>query len=177
MSPLLPVMKYYTLEVTPSCPHKCLCYIYHFPTTLDTTTSYTVLVNCTMQGLTTFPTIPLHTTILDLSHNNLSDLAYSSLHLAEQHYTDLSGLILSYNQLNSLQPKLSKLKLHRMFRADNNNISSISHHPSLHLQSYPSNKITLGSNPWRCSCNAEITSLVIITDTVLYSGPIEKASY
>ena len=161
MSPLLQVMKYYTAEVSPSCPNKCLCYIYHFPATLDTTTSYTVLVNCTMQGFTTFPTLPLHTTILDISHNNISDMAYSSLKLSDQHYTDLSGLILSHNQLSSLHPKLSQLKLHRMFKVDNNNISSISHHLSLHLQSYPNNKISLGYNPWRCSCNAEITSLVI----------------
>ena len=155
MAPLLQVMQYYTSEVNPSCPHKCLCYIYHF-----TPSSYTVLVNCSMQGLTTFPTVPLHTTILDLSHNNLSDLAYSSLDIPTQHYSDLAGLVLSHNLLTQIHTKLSKLRLYRMFKADHNQMSSIPYHFSLHLQSYPSNKLTLGHNPWICTCNAEITSLV-----------------
>ena len=162
VSPLLQVMKYYTNSVNPFCPEKCSCYFYHFSSRLDTSPSYTLLVNCSMQGLTIFPTLPPHTTMLNLSHNNLSDLSYSSLDVAKQNYGGLTGLILSHNQLTAIHTKLTKLKLHRVFKADHNNITEIPYDFSLLLQSYPKNKITLGHNPWRCSCNAEITSLVVI---------------
>ena len=160
VSPLLQVMQYYTTNLNPSCPSKCSCYFYHFATTTSTPTSYTVLVNCSMKGLTTFPTVPPHTTILDLSHNNISDMAYNSLNLSHQNYAEVTGLILSYNNLTTIHTKLTKIKLHRVFKADHNQISVIPYDFSLLLQSYPKNKITLGSNQWRCSCHAEITSLV-----------------
>merc|ERR1712106_599609 len=82
VSPLLQVMKYYTREVNPSCPKSCSCSFYHFSSGLDISPSYTVLVNCSMQGFNTFPTLPKYTTMLDLSHNNLSDTSFSFLDLA-----------------------------------------------------------------------------------------------
>ena len=37
--------------------------------------AYTVLVNCSGQGLTTFPSLPGETTVLDLSYNLLDQVA------------------------------------------------------------------------------------------------------
>ena len=142
-------MQYYTQNVNPNCPHKCSCYFYHFATSQYTSPSYTVLVNCSMQGLTIFPTLPPHTTMLDLSYDNLSDLSYSSLDVAKQNYGELTGLILSQNQLSAIHTKLTKLKLHRVFKADHNNIAEIPYDFCLLLQSYPKNKIMLGHNMWR----------------------------
>ena len=162
VSPLLQVMQYYTTNVNPFCPPKCSCYFYHFAAHQDMSPSYTVLVNCSMQGLTTFPTLPPHTTMLDLSHNNLSHHSYSSLDLPAQNYGEVSGLILSHNHLPAIHNKLTKMRLHRAFKADHNLLSEIPYDFSLLLQSYAKNQITLGHNQWRCSCNAEITSTVII---------------
>ena len=36
--------------------------------------AYTVLVNCSGQGLTTFPSLPGETTVLDLSYNQLDQV-------------------------------------------------------------------------------------------------------
>ena len=63
-------------------------------TIFDTSPSYTVLANCSMQGPTIFPTLPPQTTMLDLSHNNLSDLSYYSLDMVKHNYGELTGLIL-----------------------------------------------------------------------------------
>ena len=159
ISPLRLVMQYYTQNVNPNCPHKCSCYFYHFATSLDTSPSYTLLVNCSMQGLTIFPTLPPHTTMLDLSHNNLSDSSFSSL--SPQNYDQVTGLILSHNQLTNIHTKLTKMRLHRVFKADHNQLTEIPYDFSLLLQSFAKTKITLGHNQWQCRCNAEILNLVI----------------
>ena len=67
MPPLIEVMEYYTTKVNPFCPPMCACYVHHFASTPDNAPSFTVLVNCSSQGLTTFPTLPPRTTVLDLS--------------------------------------------------------------------------------------------------------------
>jgi len=166
VAPLLQIMKYYTDKVNPFCPPKCRCYFYHFSPRLDTSPSYTLLVNCSMQGLTTFPTLPPHTTIVDLSHNNLSDSSFSSLSLTPQHYDQVTGMILSHNQLTSINTKLTKMRLHRVFKADHNQITEIPYDFSLLLQSFAKTKITLGHNQWRCRCNAEILSLSLLAKLV-----------
>ena len=122
--------------------------------------SFTVLVNCSMKSLSNFPSLPPHTTMLDMSNNNLSQSSYSSLELTQQNYGELSGLLLSHNQLTAIHPKLTKMRLYRVFKADNNLLAEIPYDFSLILQSYAKNQITLGQNPWRCSCTAEITNLV-----------------
>ena len=160
MSPLLQVMQYYTSDVNPFCPSKCSCHFYHFATRIDMNPSFTVLVNCSMKSLSTFPSLPPHTTMLDMSNNNLSQSSYSSLELTQQNYGELSGLLLSHNQLTAIHPKLTKMRLYRSFKADNNLLAEIPYDFSLLLQSYAKNQITLGQNPWRCSCTAEITNLV-----------------
>ena len=68
--------------------------------------SFTVLVNCSSQGLTTFPTLPPRTTVLDLSHNLIT--SFYSLNPIMQNYQHISSLILSHNRLTSLDTKLLK---------------------------------------------------------------------
>ena len=158
VSPLLQVMEYYTAQVNPFCPQMCSCHFHHFASTPDTSPSFTVLVNCSSQGLTSFPALPPRTNVLDLSHNLLN--SFSSLSPISQNYQHISSLILSYNLLTTIDTKLLKLKLDRSFKADHNAITDIPYDFSLLLQKYAKNEITLGNNPWACSCNAEITNLV-----------------
>ena len=158
MPPLIEVMEYYTSKVNPFCPSMCACYFHHFASTPDTVPAFTVLVNCSSQGLTIFPTLPPRTTVLDLSHNQIK--SFSSLNPVPQNYQHISSLILSHNLLTSIDTKLLKLKLDRSFKADHNAITEIPYDFSLLLQKYAKNEITLGNNPWACSCNAEITNLV-----------------
>ena len=124
----------------------------------DSQPSFTVLVNCSSQDLTTFPTLPPKTTVLDLSHNLIS--SFYSLYPIKQNYQHISTLILSHNRLSTLDTKLLKLKLDQSFKADHNDITEIPYDLSLLLQKYAKNEVFLGNNPWACSCNAEITNLV-----------------
>jgi Leucine-rich repeat (LRR) protein len=98
--------------------------------------------------------------MLDLSHNPLSDSSYSSLSRTHHNYGEVTGLILSHNQLTGIHTKLTKLRLHRVFKADHNQITDIPYDFSLLLQSYGKTKITLGHNKWVCECTAEINNLV-----------------
>ena len=43
--------------------------------------AYTVLVNCSGQGLTTFPSLPGETTVLDLSYNQLDQVKTGACNL------------------------------------------------------------------------------------------------
>ena len=131
----------------------------HFPdTSPDSEPSFTVLVNCSSQGLTAFPTLPPRTTVLDLSQNLIT--SFHSLNPIQQNYQHISSLILSHNKLTYLDTKLLKLKLDQTMKADHNSITEIPFDLSLLLQKYATNEVFLGHNPWACSCNAEITNLV-----------------
>jgi len=156
-SPLLTVMQYYSVKVNPHCPDKCSCHFYHFAAGIDISPTYTVIVNCSSQNLTTFPSLPHQTTVLDLSHNLLSQDSYELLDVISQNYLELTGLSLSHNNLNSIGTKLLKMQLHRSFKADHNSITEIPYDFSLLLQKYDHNQINLGGNPWHCTCNSEIT--------------------
>jgi len=156
-SPLLTVMKYYSLKVNPHCPDKCSCHFYHFAAGIKISPTYTVIVNCSSQNLTTFPSLPQQTTVLDLSHNQLSQESYDMLDVVSQNYLEITSLILSHNNINYIGTKLLKMKLHRSFKADHNALTEIPYDFSLLLQKYDHNQISLGSNPWHCTCNAEIT--------------------
>ena len=162
-SPLLRVMEYYSNRVTPHCPNQCFCTFYHFSSGKISPPTYTVLVNCTNQNLSSFPTLPPHTTILDLTGNILSDSSYNSLDIAEKNYGELSGLILSHNKFSFIDPKLNKLKLHRLFRIDHNNLSEIPYDFSQGLQSSKP-KISFSQNRWNCDCGSEITNLVRVNN-------------
>eukprot|EP00092_Neocalanus_flemingeri_P075585 GFUD01093643.1.p1 GENE.GFUD01093643.1~~GFUD01093643.1.p1 ORF type:complete len:288 (-),score=62.38 GFUD01093643.1:267-1130(-) len=156
-SPLLTVMQYFSVKVTPQCPDKCSCHFYHFAAGINTSPTYTVIVNCSSQNLTSFPSLPQQTTVLDLSHNLLSQDSYNMLDVVSQNYLEITSLILSYNNIKSLGTKLLKMNLHRSFQADHNSLSDIPYDFSLLLQKYDNNLISLGSNPWHCTCNSEIT--------------------
>ena len=158
MPPILEVMEYYTSKVNPFCPGMCDCYFHHFASTPADLPSFTVLVNCSYQGLSTFPTVPPRTTVLDVSHNQIQ--SFYSLTPVTQNYQHISSLILSHNLLTTIDTKLLKLKLDRSFKADHNAITEIPYDFSLLLQKYAKNEVFLGNNPWACSCNAEITNLV-----------------
>ena len=169
-SPLLTVMKYYSLKVNPHCPDKCSCHFYHFAAGIKISPTYTVIVNCSSQNLTTFPSLPQQTTVLDLSHNQLSQDSYDMLDVINQNYLEITSLILSHNNINYIGTKLLKMKLHRSFKADHNSLTEIPYDFSLLLQKYDHNQISLGSNPWHCTCNSEITDSVsdIMCSSVLY---------
>ena len=83
--------------------------------------SFTVLVNCSSQGLTAFPPLPPKTTVLALSPHQIS--AVYSLDPVLQNYQHISSLILSHNRLTTISTKLLKLKLDQLFKADHNAIS------------------------------------------------------
>ena len=68
-----------------------------------------------------------------------------------------------YCSLTPLE-QLTGLRAQRSLMLDHNNLTSISSHFSLLLQSFQENKIKLGFNPWSCECGAEITDRV---DTAL----------
>ena len=95
------------------------------------------------------------------------------LDMSRQNYLEITSLILSHNNIESLGTKLLGLKLHRSFRADHNLLTDIPFDFSLLLQKYDQNAISLGSNPWVCSCNAEITGTVI-KDIIVNSNPDNK---
>ena len=67
-SPLLTVMKYYSVKVNPHCPELCSCHFYHLSVLADISPTYTVLVNCSHQNLNMFLSLPQQTTVLDPSH-------------------------------------------------------------------------------------------------------------
>ena len=154
------VARIYSRHVNPRCSLLCSCVFHYFGSGSGSGSppSYTVLVNCTGGGLTYFPTIPYRTTVLDLSHNNLT--SYSSLSPVAQNYQYVSKLILSHNRLTYIDDKLLQMKLDKQFKADYNLIKEIPFDISQLLQKYPNNEIMLGHNPWSCYCNAEITDLV-----------------
>ena len=154
------VARIYSRHVNPRCSLLCSCVFHYFGSGSGSGSppSYTVLVNCTGGGLTYFPTIPYRTTVLDLSHNNLT--SYSSLSPEAQNYQYVSSLILSHNQLTYIDTKLLQMKLDKQFKADHNLIREIPFDISQLLQKYLNNEIKLGHNPWSCYCNAEITDLV-----------------
>ena len=73
--------------------------------------SYTVRVDCSGRNLTSFPTLPSDSTVLDLSHNlldqvgfvklfllTLSQAAYEDLDVVRMNYINLRSLILSHNR-------------------------------------------------------------------------------
>ena len=160
LSPLLTVMKYYSIKVNPHCPDNCSCHFYHFAAEYNISPTYTVIVNCSYQNLNSFPSLPQQTTVLDLSHNLLSQDSYDMLDVVSQNYLEITSLILSYNNINYIGTKLLKMKLHRSFKADHNALTEIPYDFSLLLQKYDHNQISLGSNPWHCTCNSEITDSV-----------------
>ena len=161
-APLLSVMQYYKLKVSPHCPSPCSCHFYHFAAsiTISPMATYTVIVNCSRANLTSFPSLPSQTTVLDLSHNMLTQDSYDMLDIARQNYLQITSLNLAHNKIQSIGTKLLRLQLHRSFRADHNLLSEIPYDFSLLLQKYDHNIITLGHNPWICNCNAEITASV-----------------
>lgn len=154
-APLITVMEHYTSHVSPHCHHSCSCHFYHFAA--GTNISYTVIVNCTNSSLTSFPSLPSQTTVLDLSHNRLSQDSLELLDVVRQNYLDITSLILSHNNIQSIGTKLLKLKLHRSFKADHNSLTDIPYDFAQLLQKYDTMVISLANNPWRCSCNAQIT--------------------
>ena len=160
MPPILEVMEYYSIKVNPFCPKLCDCHFHHFAASPNSEPAFTVLVNCSSRSLTSFPSLPPRTTVLDLSHNEID--SFSSLYPADQKYQHISSLILSYNKLDSLDTKLLQLKLDRLFKADHNAITEIPYDISLLLQKYAKNEVFLGHNPWMCYCDAEITNLVTL---------------
>ena len=164
-APLLTVMQHYDSQVSPHCHPGCRCHFYHFKLlsrsfVAGTNISYTVIVNCTNSSLTTFPSLPPQTTVLDLSHNKLSQESLEMLDVGRQNYLDLNSLILSHNNIRSIGTKLLKLKLHRSFKADHNSLTDIPYDFSQVLQKYDTMLISLANNPWQCSCTAQITDTV-----------------
>ena len=157
-APLLTVMEHYSRVVSPDCHPTCSCNFYHFAA--GTNISYTVIVNCTNSSLTTFPSLPSQTTVLDLSHNKLTQDSLELLDVARQNYLDITSLILSHNKIQSIGTKLLKLKLHRSFKADHNSLTDIPYDFSQLLQKYDTMVISLANNPWHCTCNAQITDTV-----------------
>ena len=158
-APLLAVAQYYSRLVVPLCPALCTCQFFHFALT-DSQPAYTVIVNCSSLALTAFPALPAHTVVLDLSHNNINNSAYSGLDIHQHNYQEVAALFLSYNNLTSVHSKLLSLKPYRGFNVDHNKISVISYDLSQLLQSFQDNEIRLGGNRWRCECEAEITNTV-----------------
>ena len=158
-APLVAVAQYYSRLVVPLCPAPCTCQFFHFVLT-DTQPAYTLIVNCSGQALTTFPALPAHTVVLDLSHNNITNSAYSGLNIHQHNYQEVAALILSYNNLTTVHSKLLSLKPYRGFSVDHNQISLISYDLSQLLQSFQDNEIRLGGNRWMCECEAEITNTV-----------------
>ena len=165
-APLLAVVENYSRLVGPLCPSPCDCQFFHFavpqqsqPGTASQP-AYTVIVNCSDQGMSAFPALPAHTVVLDLSHNNITNAAYSGLDIHGQNYQEVAALFLSYNNLTYVHSKLLSLKPYRGFTADHNQISLISYDLSQLLQSFKDNEIRLGGNRWRCECEAEITNTV-----------------
>ena len=164
-APLLTVMQHYASQVSPDCHPACRCHFYHFKLLSrsfvgGSNISYTVIVNCSGSGLTTFPSLPAQTTVLDLSHNQLSQDSLEMLDVGRQNYLDLNSLILSHNNIQSIGTKLLKLKLHRSFKADHNSLTDIPYDFSQVLQKYDTMFISLANNPWQCSCTAQITDTV-----------------
>ena len=167
-APLLTVMQHYATKVSPHCHPGCRCHFYHFKLlsrsfVAGTNISYTVIVNCTNAGLTSFPSLPPQTTVLDLSHNKLTQDSLEMLDVGRQNYLDLNSLILSHNNIQSIGTKLLKLKLHRSFKADHNSLTDIPYDFSQVLQKYDTMFISLANNPWQCSCTAQITDTVMIS--------------
>ena len=154
------VARTYSRHVNPRCSLLCSCVFHYFGAGSDSGSppSYTVIVNCTNSGLRYFPTIPYRTTVLDLSHNNLT--SYTSLSPETQNYQYVSSLILSHNRLTYIDTKLLQMKLDKQFKADHNFIKEIPFDISQLLQKYLNNEIMLGHNPWSCYCNAEIKDMV-----------------
>ena len=171
-APLLTVMQHYDTKVSPHCHPSCHCHFYHFKLlsgsfVAGTNISYTVIVNCTNSSLTTFPSLPPQTTVLDLSHNQLTQDSLEMLDVGRQNYLDLNSLILSHNNIQSIGTKLLKLKLHRSFKADHNSLTDIPYDFSQVLQKYDTMFISLANNPWQCSCTSQITDTVRLTKRTL----------
>ena len=164
-APLFPVVSIYSTLVLPACHELCDCQFYHFALTKPSSPAYTVIVNCSATNLTTFPSLPKHTVVLDLSHNNINNQAFNELDIEKHNYYEVASIILSYNNLTSIDSKLLSLKPHRGFHVDHNRISVISYELSQLLQSFKSTEISLGHNQWRCECEAEITDTVSSTLT------------
>jgi hypothetical protein len=157
IAPLLTVMQYYIQKVNPYCPASCSCHFYHFVERVGDSPYYTVLVNCSGQDLDSFPSLPAETTVLDLSHNLLDQAAYNLLDVVGMNYINLESLILSHNKFTTIDMKFFKLKLHRAFKADHNELTELPYDFSQLLQNFDTKNVTLGHNQWLCSCNAEIT--------------------
>jgi len=158
-APLLRVMDQYASVVNPSCPPACSCHFYHFAERPGEEVSYTVRVDCSGRNLTSFPTLPSDSTVLDLSHNLLNQAAYEDLDVVRMNYINLRSLILSHNRFSSIDMKLFKLKLDRAFKADHNVLTELPYDFSQLLQNFDTKNVTLGYNQWMCSCHAEITSV------------------
>lgn len=150
------VMQTYHSKVLPQCPQLCSCDIIHF-----TAKIYTLLVNCTGKGLTEFPLVPLDTTILDLSNNQLSDSSYLNMDVDSLNYNDIIGLILSNNHFTYLDNKFLKMRLHRFLKVDGNGLKEVPYDISLKIQRYAT-EISLGNNPWVCVCNSEINNMNLL---------------
>jgi len=153
-------METFHREVLPKCLKVCTCDIYHFGT--STPPSYTLKVNCSGQELTEFPSVPLYTTILDLSNNQLSDSSFSNLDVEHHHYKNIEGLVLNNNKLSILDNKLLQLKLHRYLKVAGNLLQDLPTDISLMIQRF-NTEISLGNNPWLCSCNSEITNINLLS--------------
>ena len=160
VAPLYPVVQLYSTLVLPSCHASCSCQFYHFAVTQHSLPAYTVIVNCTGLNLTAFPSLPAHTVVLDLSYNNINNSAFKKLDIHKHNYFEVASIILSHNNLTSIDSKLLSLKPYRGFHVDHNKISVISYELSQLLQSFKDNEISLGHNLWRCECDAEITNTV-----------------
>jgi len=157
-STLILVMETYHRQVVPKCPDVCSCDLYYFGTSTLAEPVYTLFVNCSGKELTEFPAVPLHTTILDLSHNKLTDASFGQLDVERDNYLDISGLTLSNNLITFLDNKLLKMKLHRFLKVDRNRLAEVPYDISLMVQRHYA-EIFLGGNPWVCTCNSEINNM------------------
>ena len=72
--------------------------------------------------------------VLDLSYNQLSQDSYEVLDVVRQNYLEITSLSLAHNRIASIGTKLLRLKLHRSFSCDHNQLRDIPYDFSLLLQ-------------------------------------------
>ncbi|XP_063709622.1 protein singed wings 2 [Culicoides brevitarsis] len=150
---LVTVMEY-NLGVKESCRKSglknCTCSIYYMQR--EGSPSYSV--NCSNRGFYSLPEIlPLNTTVLYISHNNISDLRPL---VTNSLYHDIDDIYLNNNLVTSIEVLENSVYLNnfRLLSLESNKISKISVFPLKNAFSRNPNlqSVFLSQNPWTCNC-------------------------
>ncbi|XP_059483513.1 protein halfway [Neocloeon triangulifer] len=146
----------YANMVSQQCPSKCMCNKGRLiPTGISTI--ITVEVNCSSRHLTELPAVlPMHTTDLDVSNNNITNLMPMSVKNKNSNYNKLRTLYADNNKITSIDALEGTdfLNSFDLISLKNNKITNIPHFIKKAFdKDSGKGQISISGNDFSCDCS------------------------